>query len=72
MYQCLDVFFILTVVVRPPYEVTETGWGEFEIIIKIYFNDPNERPVSKFVMKTTFSLTFQVTRSTSTLAGVEK
>ncbi|PVD36991.1 hypothetical protein C0Q70_03984 [Pomacea canaliculata] len=34
------------VVVKPPYEVTETGWGEFEIIIKIYFNDPNERPVT--------------------------
>lgn len=28
-----------------PYEVTETGWGEFEIVIKIYFHDPNERPV---------------------------
>ncbi|XP_064611236.1 YEATS domain-containing protein 4-like [Liolophura sinensis] len=36
------------VVVRPPYEVTETGWGEFEIIIKIYFNDPNERPVTLY------------------------
>lgn len=22
----------------PPFEVTETGWGEFEIIIKIYFH----------------------------------
>lgn len=34
------------VVTKPPYEVTETGWGEFEIIIKIYFNDPQERPVT--------------------------
>ncbi|KAK6964918.1 YEATS domain-containing protein 4 [Biomphalaria glabrata] len=34
------------VVTKPPYEVTETGWGEFEIIIKIYFNDPMERPVT--------------------------
>ena len=34
------------VVLKPPYEVTETGWGEFEVIIKIYFNDPTERPVS--------------------------
>jgi len=34
------------VVLKPPYEVTETGWGEFEIIIKIYFNDPAERPVT--------------------------
>ena len=24
-------------VTKPPYEVTETGWGEFEIVIKIYF-----------------------------------
>ena len=26
--------------------VQETGWGEFEIQIKVYFQDPNERPVS--------------------------
>ena len=25
------------VVTKPPYEVVETGWGEFEIVIKIYF-----------------------------------
>ncbi|KAM6153069.1 YEATS domain-containing protein 4 isoform 1-T1 [Erethizon dorsatum] len=35
----------LRVVTKPPYEITETGWGEFEIIIKIFFIDPNERPV---------------------------
>ncbi|CAI9720313.1 domain-containing 4-like [Octopus vulgaris] len=33
------------VVTKPPYEVTETGWGEFEVVIKIYFNDSNERPM---------------------------
>ncbi|XP_015519216.1 YEATS domain-containing protein 4 isoform X2 [Neodiprion pinetum] len=32
------------IVTKPPYELTETGWGEFEIVIKIYFHDPNERP----------------------------
>jgi len=37
---------MITVVLKPPYEVTETGWGEFEVIIKIYFNDPTERPVN--------------------------
>ncbi|XP_060077597.1 YEATS domain-containing protein 4-like [Ylistrum balloti] len=36
------------VVTKPPYEVTETGWGEFEVIIKIYFVDPNERPVTLY------------------------
>lgn len=36
------------VVTKPPYEVTETGWGEFEVIIKIYFNDPQERPVTVY------------------------
>lgn len=41
-------FFFISVLVKPPYEVTETGWGEFEVVIKIYFNDPNERPVKYF------------------------
>jgi len=36
------------VVTRPPYEVTETGWGEFEIAIKVFFHDPNERPVTLY------------------------
>lgn len=36
------------VVTKPPYEITETGWGEFEIVIKIYFHDPNERPVTLY------------------------
>jgi len=34
------------VVTKPPFEVRETGWGEFEIVIKVYFIDPNERPVT--------------------------
>lgn len=34
------------VLTNPPFEVQETGWGEFELIIKIYFVDPNERPVT--------------------------
>ncbi|KAL3861614.1 hypothetical protein ACJMK2_007639 [Sinanodonta woodiana] len=36
------------VITKPPYEVTETGWGEFEVVIKIYFCDPNERPVTLY------------------------
>jgi len=39
---------LISVVMQPPYEVTETGWGEFEVIIKIYFHDPTERPVSNY------------------------
>lgn len=34
------------VMTTPPFEVQETGWGEFEVIIKIFFVDPNERPVT--------------------------
>lgn len=34
------------VMTAPPFEVKETGWGEFEVIIRIYFVDPNERPVT--------------------------
>lgn len=40
------------IVMKQPYELTETGWGEFEIVIKIYFHDINERPVSIFLCKT--------------------
>uniref|UniRef100_A0A6A7G7Y6 YEATS domain-containing protein 4-like n=1 Tax=Hirondellea gigas TaxID=1518452 RepID=A0A6A7G7Y6_9CRUS len=36
------------VLTHPPYEVTETGWGEFEIGVKIFFHDPNERPVTLY------------------------
>uniref|UniRef100_UPI00358EA928 YEATS domain-containing protein 4-like n=1 Tax=Myxine glutinosa TaxID=7769 RepID=UPI00358EA928 len=38
----------LRVVTKPPYEITETGWGEFEIIINIFFIDPNEKPVTVY------------------------
>jgi len=31
---------------KPPYEVTEIGWGEFDIGIKIFFHDPKEAPQS--------------------------
>lgn len=36
------------VITKPPYELSETGWGEFEIVIKIFFVDPAEKPVSIF------------------------
>jgi YEATS domain-containing protein 4 len=28
-----------------PFEIHQTGWGEFDIGIKIFFVDPAERPV---------------------------
>lgn len=42
-------------VTKPPYEITETGWGEFEIIIKIYFIDSAERPVTLYHLLKLFS-----------------
>ena len=36
------------VVTKPPFEVQETGWGEFEVVIKIHLQDPNERPVTLY------------------------
>lgn len=29
----------------PPFELTETGWGEFEAQIRIHWKDPSENPV---------------------------
>lgn len=34
------------VLTKPPYEISETGWGEFEIIIKIFFSDSSEKPLT--------------------------
>lgn len=37
------------VVSKPPYEVSETGWGEFEVQIKIHFHDAAaEKPVTVY------------------------
>ncbi|KAK0416287.1 hypothetical protein QR680_012399 [Steinernema hermaphroditum] len=36
------------VVEQPPFEITETGWGEFEVQLRIYFIDPNEKAVTTF------------------------
>lgn len=33
----------LRIVESYPFQVSETGWGEFEIIIKVFFADANER-----------------------------
>ena len=35
------------VVEAPPFQVTEEGWGEFDIFIKIAFKDSNYRPVGE-------------------------
>lgn len=32
---------------RPPYQVTETGWGEFEIIIKVHFHPGAELGINE-------------------------
>lgn len=31
---------------EPPYSVQESGWGEFEVVIKVYFYDTTERPIT--------------------------
>jgi YEATS domain-containing protein 4 len=31
-----------------PYEMSEYGWGEFDAVIRVHFQDPAERPVEFF------------------------
>lgn len=31
-----------------PFQVSESGWGEFEIVMKVFFVDPSEKPVTLF------------------------
>ena len=37
---------MVVAVEKPPFQVKETGWGEFDIIIKVYFTDPSEKPLT--------------------------
>ena len=32
----------------PPFEIKETGWGEFEMMMKIFFTDPIEKSIEVF------------------------
>lgn len=34
------------VVDKPPFELHESGWGEFDVELKIYFQDASERPIT--------------------------
>lgn len=36
----------MRIISKPPYRVSESGWGEFEIMVKIFFQDPAEKPVT--------------------------
>jgi len=38
----------IRVVDKPPFELAETGWGEFEISMKVFFVDTAEKPVDLF------------------------
>lgn len=55
---------------KPPFEVSETGWGEFEVQMKIYFIDPAEKPV--FFKSYTISSSSSPSewRSNSAICGV--
>jgi len=35
-------------VTQPPFEVTETGWGEFEIVLSLFFVDEAEKVVELY------------------------
>ncbi|XP_072039981.1 YEATS domain-containing protein 4-like [Amphiura filiformis] len=59
----------LRVVTKPPYEVQETGWGEFEIAIKVFFIDPNERPVTMYHFLKLFQSPTNLTLGKKTLVS---
>ncbi|CAD7081419.1 unnamed protein product [Hermetia illucens] len=60
------------IVTKPPYEVTETGWGEFEVVIKIYFHDPIERPVTLYHILKLFQSPVVEPESSLSLADSKK
>lgn len=40
----------LRIVLEPPFEIKETGWGEFEIQIKLHFRNANIKPLLVYHM----------------------
>jgi YEATS domain-containing protein 4 len=41
----ISVIRVVSVVEKPPFEITETGWGEFDLLIVLYFTDPSQSPL---------------------------
>lgn len=46
VFKLHDSFAIpLRTVEKWPFEISELGWGEFEVVIKVYLNDPTSKPI---------------------------
>lgn len=41
----LKINITCAAVEKYPFEINQTGWGEFDIGVKIFFHDPAEKPV---------------------------
>jgi len=46
IFCCLSLIFLA--VSTFPFEIHESGWGEFEILIKIYFKEETKQPLDIF------------------------
>ena len=56
----ISLIFVQKVLLSCHIQVTETGWGEFEIQIKIYLADPVERPVTIYHVLKLFQVSKKV------------
>jgi YEATS domain-containing protein 4 len=45
-----SIYLLVSIIAitHSPYEITETGWGEFEASIRLFFRDPDEQPIDLF------------------------
>lgn len=41
-----EILLNLLAIESHPFEVTETGWGEFQLQIRIQFHDPNQKALN--------------------------
>lgn len=44
LLKCVCTITSVLVVRSFPFQLNEKGWGEFEVLIKIFFVDPTEKP----------------------------
>eukprot|EP01080_Neovahlkampfia_damariscottae_P002883 gene2883-4726_t len=53
----------------PPYEVTEVGWGEFEIMFSIEFIDPTEKKLDFIHLLKLFSASEETTENSPVISN---
>lgn len=48
MMEILNYLYLFLAFTKPPYEIHESGWGEFELMIRVFFRENSKNPIDIF------------------------